>query len=161
MFCQIVLTGFIHALLYRVGVDYYTLLYSTVDKQVCMYICMYVRTYVYMYVCTYVCMCVYVFVCMYVCIYVCTYVHTYVCMYICTYICMYICMYSCMYVVLVYVHTHVHVLQISAAVQRHTSDYGKGDIPSYQLYLQLGDIVKLSVNISPEYVTYFSISLYV
>ena len=42
--------------------------------------------------------------------------------------------------------------QIAAAVQSHTTDYEKGDIPSYQLYLHLGDILKLSVNVSQEYV---------
>ena len=42
--------------------------------------------------------------------------------------------------------------QIAAAVQSHMSDYMKGDIPSYKLYLHLGDIVKLSVNIPQEYV---------
>ena len=107
MFCKIILNGFIrtyvHALLYRVGVDYYMLLYSTVDKQVCSGLC---------------------------------------------------CLLQYMYM---HMYIHLHVLQIAAAVRHHTSDYGKGDIPSYQLYLHLGDILKLSVNISSEYVANFGI----
>lgn len=79
--------------------DYYTLLYTIVDKQV--------RTYVYA-------------------------VH-------CVIVVLYVC--TC-------------VLQIATAVQSHTTDYEEGDIPSYQLYLQLGDILKMAVNVSQEYVLY-------
>jgi len=43
--------------------------------------------------------------------------------------------------------------QIAAEVQSHTTGYKKGDIPSYKLYLHLGDILKLSANIPQEYVT--------
>ena len=60
-------------------------------------------------------------------------------------------MYVCMYV-----HKHMYFIycQISATVQAYTIDYDKGDIPSYRLYLNLRDILKQSVDIPQEYVTY-------
>lgn len=65
---------------------------------------------------------------------------------------MHTCVYACILAYMCFMYC-----QIADAVQRHTSDYGKGDIPSYQLYLHLSDILKLSVNISPEYVIIFGI----
>ena len=54
-------------------------------------------------------------------------------------------------IVVLYVRTYM-CTQIATAVQSHTTDYEKGDIPSYQLYLHLGDILKMSMNVPQEYV---------
>jgi len=43
--------------------------------------------------------------------------------------------------------------QVSAQVQDYTTNFiTGGDIPSYQLYLHLNDVMKLAEHIPPKYV---------
>ena len=61
-----------------------------------------------------------------------------------TCICTYIAIFSCMQII---------CIQISAEIQNYlTNHITKGNIPSYQLYLHLRDILKLAQNIPSKYV---------
>ena len=62
-----------------------------------------------------------------------------------------------MYMCIVCKFIYFMYCQIAAAVQDHTTDYDTGDIPSYQLYLNLSDIMKLSMNIPQEYVVLLNV----